>query len=143
MADKKLFLGIWFKLNGKTIIHKSDFVLIYRIEFSNNLKILDLFFNSRYSKQKSFTMNQPSPSRGDDTVATATVNINLPNQPPHSMKVNVDCWEKISDYLSLADILAIMQTCVRMHEMVNYYCRLNFKRFTSYNSILRNNRFDQ
>lgn len=54
------------------------------------------------------------------------VNANFPNQPQHFMKINVDCWERIFDYLSLADILTMMQTCVRMRQVSGYYFRQTF-----------------
>lgn len=48
------------------------------------------------------------------------------NQPRHFVKVNVDCWERIFDYLSLRDILGMSQTCQRMRQIGGYYFRTNF-----------------
>lgn len=49
------------------------------------------------------------------------------NQPNLKfIKVNVDCWEKIFDFLSLRDILAMSQTCQRMRQIGGYYFRENF-----------------
>lgn len=48
------------------------------------------------------------------------------NQPRQFVKVNVDCWHKIFDYLSLRDILAISQTCQRMRQIGGAYFCENF-----------------
>lgn len=49
------------------------------------------------------------------------------NQPNLKfVKVNVDCWERIFDFLSLRDILAIGQTCQRMRQISGHYFRENF-----------------
>lgn len=49
------------------------------------------------------------------------------NQPNLKfIKVNVDCWEKIFDFLSLADILSMSQTCLRMRQIGGHYFRQNF-----------------
>lgn len=67
-------------------------------------------------------MNQPK-----NVIAVAKSSINsLSKQPPHFQKVNVDCWEKIFDYLSLRDILSMSKTCRRMHQIGGYYFRQNF-----------------
>lgn len=49
------------------------------------------------------------------------------NQPLHFVKLNVDCWERIFDLLSLRDILAMNQTCQRMCTIGGYYFRENFR----------------
>lgn len=49
------------------------------------------------------------------------------NQPLHFVRVNVDCWERIFDYLSLHDILAMSQTCKRMSRIGGYYFCENFR----------------
>lgn len=43
--------------------------------------------------------------------------------PPPYLKLIVDCWEKIFDYLSFKDILVFGQTCKRINFMVGYYVR--------------------
>lgn len=48
------------------------------------------------------------------------------NQPRHFVKVNVDCWENIFDFLSFRDVLAMSQTCQRMRQIGGYYFRENF-----------------
>lgn len=48
------------------------------------------------------------------------------NQPRHFLKVNVDSWEKIFDYLSFRDMLAMSQTCQRVRQIGGYYFRQNF-----------------
>lgn len=49
------------------------------------------------------------------------------NQPNLKfVKVNVDCWEKVFDYLSLEDILAMSATCLRMRQIGGHYFRENF-----------------
>lgn len=47
-------------------------------------------------------------------------------QPPHFIKVNADCWERIFDLLSLRDILRMSETCKRMRQMSGYYFREYF-----------------
>lgn len=51
--------------------------------------------------------------------------IDLPQQPPHFLKVNADCWERVFDYLSLCDILAVSETCKRMRHLGRYYFHEN------------------
>lgn len=49
------------------------------------------------------------------------------NQPNLKfVKVTVDCWEKIFDYLSLEDIIAMSGTCQRMRQIGGHYFRENF-----------------
>lgn len=49
------------------------------------------------------------------------------NQPNLKfVKVNVDCWEKVFDYLSLQDILNMSATCLRMRQIGGHYFRENF-----------------
>lgn len=42
--------------------------------------------------------------------------------PPY-LKLIVDCWECIFDYLSFRDILVMGQTCKRMNQVAGYYIR--------------------
>lgn len=51
-------------------------------------------------------------------------------QPAHFTTVNVDCWEKIFEYLSFTDIFIVSRTCVRMCEIAGYYFRENFQDVT-------------
>lgn len=46
--------------------------------------------------------------------------------PPPYLKVIADCWEHIFDLLSLKDIFAMGETCIRMHRMAGYYLREYF-----------------
>lgn len=48
------------------------------------------------------------------------------NQVAHFQEVNVDCWEKIFDYVSLREIIAMGQTCKRMRRVAGYYFHRNF-----------------
>lgn len=49
------------------------------------------------------------------------------NQPNLKfVKVNVDCWEKIFDHLTLQDILNMSATCLRMRQIGGHYFRENF-----------------
>lgn len=57
---------------------------------------------------------------------SGAANDNSLEQPPHLMKVNVDCWEQIFDLLSLRDIFAMSETCKRMRQMAGYYFREYF-----------------
>lgn len=56
----------------------------------------------------------------------ATPNNNSLEQPPHFIKMNADCWERIFDLLSLRDIFAMSETCKRMRQMAGYYFREYF-----------------
>lgn len=47
-------------------------------------------------------------------------------QPPYFLRISVDCWENIFDYLSLRDILAMTKTCRRMQDIGGYYFMKNF-----------------
>lgn len=46
--------------------------------------------------------------------------------PPPYLKLIADCWEHIFDLLSLNDIIAMGETCKRMHQMAGYYLREYF-----------------
>lgn len=49
------------------------------------------------------------------------------NQPNLKfVQVNVDCWERIFDFLSLRDVLAMSQTCQRMRQIGGHYFREHF-----------------
>lgn len=49
-----------------------------------------------------------------------------PVQLQEFLKLNVDCWENIFDYLSLVDILAMSKTCKRMRQIGGHYFREQF-----------------
>lgn len=66
----------------------------------------------------SFSKEQPTNSTAN--------NKNSLEQPPHFMKMNVDCWERVFDLLSLRDIFALSETCKRMRQMAGYYFREYF-----------------
>lgn len=46
--------------------------------------------------------------------------------PPRIFKLNVDCFEELFDWLSLADLRAFRQTCKRMKRVVDYYIEINY-----------------
>lgn len=48
------------------------------------------------------------------------------NQRSQILRLNIDCWEEIFDYLSLRDILAICQTCDEMQQIAGDYFHRNF-----------------
>lgn len=56
------------------------------------------------------------------TTSTAATN-DPQGKPPPYLKLIADCWEHIFDYLSLADILLMGETCRRMNQMAGYYVR--------------------
>lgn len=56
----------------------------------------------------------------------ASKNDNQENLPPPYLKLIADCWEHIFDLLSLKDIVAMGETCKRMHQMAGYYLREYF-----------------
>lgn len=47
------------------------------------------------------------------------------NQSPAILKLNVDCFEELFDWLSLEDLHAISQTCKRLQKVVIYYFQQN------------------
>lgn len=49
------------------------------------------------------------------------------NQPGCFIELNVDCWERIFDLLSLRDILAMSQTCKRLCKIGANYFHDNFR----------------
>lgn len=55
------------------------------------------------------------------TVA-GTANIDRPAQDI----LNVDCWEKVYDYLSFEDIYNMGQTCKRLHRIAGLYVQQYF-----------------
>lgn len=65
-------------------------------------------------------MEQSNAINAASAVAAA---IHLQENPPHYLKLNVDCWEHVFEYLALRDIHAMGQTCKRMHQVAGYYFR--------------------
>lgn len=49
-----------------------------------------------------------------------------PIQSSQFLRLNVDCWENVFDYLSLDDILWMSKTCKRMQAIGGHYYRQNF-----------------
>lgn len=41
-------------------------------------------------------------------------------------KLNVDCFEDLFEWFSLAELLVLRQTCKRMKQVVDYYIKLNY-----------------
>lgn len=58
-------------------------------------------------------------------LADAALSIPL-TQSPEFQSLTVDCWEKIFEYLSLREMLAMSRTCKRMRQIAGYYIRENF-----------------
>lgn len=56
--------------------------------------------------------------------STAVAGSSTGDQPEHTSnfyKVNVDCWEKILELVSIKDIFAMSKTCKRMRQICGYY----------------------
>lgn len=68
-------------------------------------------------------------SRSDENKAIIDVGVNPPRHFD-IINMNVECWSKIFDRLSLNDILAMSHTCQRMCQIGGHYFRENFYRFT-------------
>ncbi|XP_055305967.1 uncharacterized protein LOC129570403 [Sitodiplosis mosellana] len=47
-------------------------------------------------------------------------------QPPQIFKLNVDCFEKVFDYLSIHDLHSFGQTCKRMQRVAGYFYHQQF-----------------
>lgn len=48
------------------------------------------------------------------------------NQPSQFAKIDVNCWAKVFDYLSMRDIISMSETCQRMHQIGGLYFRKTF-----------------
>lgn len=48
-------------------------------------------------------------------------------QPTQFLKLNVDCWENIFDYLSFHDIISMSKTCKRMQQIAGHYYQDTFR----------------
>lgn len=78
------------------------------------------------------TNNDASDSTGttyalahSDTVIVYAPPDTSTDQPPY-LKLIVDCWERIMDFLSFEDLLAMGQTCKAMNLLTGCYVRENF-----------------
>lgn len=61
---------------------------------------------------------------GDTTlIASSAFDI---QSPPQIFKLNVDCFEELFEWLSLADLRALRQTCKRLQQVVDYYININY-----------------
>lgn len=63
----------------------------------------------------------------------------LKSARPDIFKLNVDCFERIFEWLSLTELLNFRRTCKRMNQVVNYYIKLNYPkvlRLSIYNDRL-------
>lgn len=49
------------------------------------------------------------------------------NPPPSIFKLNVDCFEELFDYLTLQELHSLGQTCTKMHHIIGYFFRQNYK----------------
>lgn len=48
------------------------------------------------------------------------------NQPSPLFQLNVDCFEELFEWLSLADLRALRQSCKRLKRVVDYYIKVNY-----------------
>lgn len=52
--------------------------------------------------------------------------LSIDETSPELFVLNIDCLEEIFDWLSLADLLALRQTCKQLRHVVNYYIKANY-----------------
>lgn len=67
---------------------------------------------------------QTAVTKDDAAVAATTSNTDtkMMSTPPY-LKLLIDCWEHIFDYLSFKDIYVMGETCKQMHQFAGYYIR--------------------
>lgn len=61
-----------------------------------------------------------------DTVKASTSNATAHVETPRIFKLNIDCLDKIFDYLSAKDLHSIGQTCKALQQAAGEYYQLNF-----------------
>lgn len=93
------------------------------IDCKNEMKFLA--FNFLTCKFSYLQMNTRSKRRRisvkNDAIATTSNDAQEIPPPPPYMKLIADCWEHIFDNLSLANVLALGQTCKHMCQTVGNY----------------------
>lgn len=52
--------------------------------------------------------------------------LSIDESSPELFILNIDCLEEIFDWLSLADLLVLRQTCKQLRHVVNYYINTNY-----------------
>ncbi|XP_031634390.1 uncharacterized protein LOC116347800 [Contarinia nasturtii] len=57
----------------------------------------------------------------------AVVAVNDEQQLADIFKLNVDCFEEVFDYLSLADLASMAQTCTRIQQIAGHFFQLNYR----------------
>lgn len=71
-------------------------------------------------------------------VDTSCTNESTPASRPNIFKLNVDCFEHLFEWLSLAELLVFRRTCKRMKQVVDYYLKLNYPEILNLNIRNRN-----
>lgn len=62
------------------------------------------------------------------TASAIAVNLGDNASSPQIFKLNVDCFEHLFEWFSLAELLTFRCTCKRMKAVVDYYIKLNYPR---------------
>lgn len=52
--------------------------------------------------------------------------LSIDETSPELFVLNIDCLEEIFEWLSLADLLSLRQTCKQLRQVVNYYIKANY-----------------
>lgn len=69
-------------------------------------------------------MDKSLDGNGDTTLIASSV---FDGQSPTKIfKLNVDCFEELFEWLSVADLRAFRQTCKRLKQVVDYYANMNY-----------------
>lgn len=71
-------------------------------------------------------MSRPNGSNVEVVAADAVLVDHPQTNQAIIFKLNVDCFERLFDYLSLRDIVSLSQTCKRMKQIGGYYFRETF-----------------
>lgn len=84
-------------------------------------------------------MSKPKPDEfivSDDGSVGAS-SVQQEESPPY-LKLIADCWYHVFDYLPLKDVIAVGETCKKLHQMAGYYvseycpefkCRMKYHGF--------------
>lgn len=69
------------------------------------------------------TQDKSKPDENEVESANAT---SIADSPSPLLKLDVDCFEELFEWVSLADLRAMRQTCKRLQKVVDYFIRLNY-----------------
>lgn len=81
----------------------------------------DSHSNQRTKENQSVAVEK---TNNETTVSHASVSCEVPSAP--ILNLDIDCFYELCDWLSLYDIIAIGQTCKRLHQLAGAYFRATY-----------------